>query len=226
VSFVDVVLSANTDVFEQILGGVQRFYDEVSAGMVRVDWKIAQPVTLHSIMAAYANGNGGRGIEEPNAATMARDALSQVSGQIQDFQPFDGDSDQHIDGFVVVHAGHPAESFTNDIASLIWSHRGFGVAGWAPNGYQVNEFLTVSEESPVGVWCHELGHLLFNWPDLYEGFDDNGPITHTWLSHVQRWLERPECGPSAWRLSSSPVFALENTPRMGWHRPCSSESCV
>ena len=35
-------------------------------------------------------------------------------------------------------------------------------------GVNVLGFLTVPEDAQIGVFAHELGHLLFEWPDLYD----------------------------------------------------------
>lgn len=33
---------------------------------------------------------------------------------------------------------------------------------------KVSTFLTIPEDAQRGVCCHELGHLLFGWPDFYD----------------------------------------------------------
>jgi len=67
----------------------------------------------------------------------------------------------------VIHAGAGAEvtGSTNDI----WSHK-WVLSGGAYNadGTNIFAYLTVPEDSRIGVCCHELGHLLFGFPDLYD----------------------------------------------------------
>ena len=180
-AFSDCAFTNTGNVVDGILRQVARYYDEVSGGRVHVTWQLVGPITLPNAVAVYANGDGGRGFAEPNARTMVRDALARISTTITNFASFDTDGDGKLDAFVLLHAGRPAESFPNERHQLIWSHRGFRAGGNTPDGRSVDEFLTVSEDSPLGVWCHELGHLLFDWPDLIEGTDENGqPITHTW----------------------------------------------
>ena len=41
-------------------------------------------------------------------------------------------------------------------------------------GTKVFAYLTVAENCQVGVCSHELGHLLFGWPDLYDVDDSSG----------------------------------------------------
>ncbi len=36
------------------------------------------------------------------------------------------------------------------------------------DGTNIFGYLTVPEDSKIGVCAHELGHLLFGWPDLYD----------------------------------------------------------
>jgi immune inhibitor A len=38
-------------------------------------------------------------------------------------------------------------------------------------------YLTVPEDAKLGVIAHELGHLLFGWPDLYDSGPKGGRVT-------------------------------------------------
>jgi immune inhibitor A len=159
-----------TDLFFSIgkveTGSVREFYAEASHGIVDLDGVVVGPYLLPHSMAEYANGESGVGDEEPNARTVARDALLAAAPEL-DFAPFDNDDNGFVDAFVVVHAGAGAEQ-TGDTDD-IWSHK------WVlPNGARevdgtkVYAYLTVPEDCRVGVCAHELGHLLFGWPDLYD----------------------------------------------------------
>jgi immune inhibitor A len=63
-------------------------------------------------------------------------------------------------------------------------------------------FLTVPEDAQVGVCVHELGHLLFGWPDLYDA-DYSSPGIGNWCVMAGGLFggnppgSRP-CHPSAW----------------------------
>jgi M6 family metalloprotease-like protein len=180
-AFTDASLTFQVQLLPRLLTFVADYYSEISSSNVRLRWHITKPVQLPHPTAYYANGHGGRGDDSPNARTMAADALNLITAEISDFASFDSDGDGAIDAFIIVHAGGAGESAANDESSLIWSHRGFRAAATAISGERLDEFITVSEQSPPGVWCHELGHLLFNWPDVTEGLTpDNHPITHTW----------------------------------------------
>lgn len=78
---------------------------------------------------------------------------------------------------LIVHAGGD-EAFTGD-PNDIWS---FAVSGhsWATNDGAVQlDIAVVSEQDPVGIFAHELGHSVFKWPDLYD-------YSHTW-EFVGHW---------------------------------------
>jgi len=147
-------------------GSTREFYTEASHGLVDLQGEVVGPYRLPLTIAEYAHGESGVGEAQPNARTMARDALVAANADV-DFGPYDNDGNGFVDAFVVVHAGGGAEQTgSNDD---IWSHK-WVLPGSARtvDGTQAYAYLTVPEDSKVGVCAHELGHLLFGWPDLYD----------------------------------------------------------
>jgi immune inhibitor A len=96
---------------------------------------------------------------------MARDAVV-VADPTVGFTPFDNNGDGFVDAFIVIHAGAGGEVTGN--SDDIWSHK------WTLDGgaravdqTKIFAYLTVPEDCKIGVCAHELGHLLFGFPDLY-----------------------------------------------------------
>ena len=147
-------------------GSVREYYREVTNNLVDIVGEVVGPYELPMTLAQYANGASGTGGAPPNARTMARDAAVASNPDVN-FAPYDNDSDGYVDAFIVIHAGPGAEATgsPNDI----WSHK-WVLSGGAYNadGTQIYSYLTVPEDSRIGVCCHELGHLLFGFPDLYD----------------------------------------------------------
>jgi immune inhibitor A len=146
---------------------VREYYAEITHGFVDIQGTVVGPFRLPKTMAQYANGQSGMGVAIPNAQTMARDALTAATPAIADWTVFDNDHDGFVDAFIVIHAGPGAEVTGN--VNQVWSHK------WTLNGgavavgaVQVFGYLTVPEDAHIGVCCHELGHLLFGFPDLYD----------------------------------------------------------
>ena len=147
-------------------GSVREYFQEVSHGLVDIAGQVVGPYRLPLTMAAYAHGESGTGNPLPNARTMALDAALAADPNV-DFTPFDNDNNGFVDAFIVVHAGAGAE-VTNS-PSDIWSHKWVLPQGeLSTDTKKIFAYLTVPEDSKIGVCCHELGHLLFGWPDLYD----------------------------------------------------------
>jgi len=147
-------------------GSVREYFREATNNLVDIVGEVVGPYQLPKTLAQYANGKSGTGISQPNARTMAQDAAVAANPNVN-FAPYDNDSDGYVDAFVVIHAGPGAETTGN--ANDIWSHK-WVLSGGAYNadGTQIYSYLTVPEDSKIGVCCHELGHLLFGFPDLYD----------------------------------------------------------
>jgi immune inhibitor A len=147
-------------------GSVKEYFKEASGGTISLEGQVVGPFKLGGTMAHYAHGDSGTGAAEPNARTMAREAAIAANPTVN-YGPFDNDGNGFVDAFVVIHAGPGAEQSGN--VNHIWSHK-WVLSGGALNadGTKIFAYLTVPEDARLGVCAHELGHLLFGWPDLYD----------------------------------------------------------
>ena len=129
---------------------------------------------------------------------MAREAAVQADAVV-DFKPYDNDGNGFVDAFIVVHAGRGAEETLD--ANDIWSHKWvFGGGALNADGTKVFGYLTVPEDSKIGVCAHELGHLLFGWPDLYDTDESSAGLGNWCLMAGGSWNGDGDipAHPSAW----------------------------
>ncbi|WHZ16401.1 MAG: Putative protease [Nitrospira sp.] len=147
-------------------GSVRDYYKEVTHGLIDMVGEVVGPFRMPKKLSEYAHGDSGTGNVEPNARTMAKDAADAANPTVN-FAQYDNDGNGFVDAFVVLHAGGGAEQTGN--VNDIWSHK-WVLSGGAYNadGTKIYAYLTVPEDCKIGVCCHELGHLIFGWPDLYD----------------------------------------------------------
>lgn len=145
---------------------VREYYADVTRGLVNIQGQVVGPFRMPKKLSEYAHGASGTGAALPNARTLARDAVVAADASVN-FGLYDNDGNGYVDAFIVVHAGPGAE--VTGSSGDIWSHK-WTLDGGAMNvdGTKVFAYLTVPEDSNIGVCCHELGHLLFGFPDLYD----------------------------------------------------------
>lgn len=216
--FSDKKMSATKAHFEELFfsqgkmatGSVRDYYKEVSNGLVDIQGQVVGPYRLPQKLSAYAHGESGMGSVLPNARTMARDAAKAADAAVN-FAPYDNDGNGFVDAFIVVHAGSGAEETGK--AGDIWSHKWVLDGGpYAADTTQIYGYLTIPEDGKVGVCAHELGHLLFGWPDLYD-IDNSSEGIGSWcLMAAGSWNgggDRP-CHPSAWCKSGQEWVTVAN----------------
>ncbi len=187
-------------------GSVREYFAEASSRKIDIIGEVVGPFMLPRPLVEYAHDESGTGVASPNARTMARDALAAAKAQV-DFAPFDNDGNGYIDAFIVVHAGPGAE--VTGSPDHIWSHKWVLPSEVPVNGKKVFAYLTIPDDARIGVCCHELGHLIFGWPDLYDtdgsseglgnwclmagGSWNNGGDTPShpsaWCKATQGWVE-------------------------------------
>lgn len=193
-------------------GSVRDYYREASHGLVDIVGEVVGPFRLPKKLSEYANGDSGTGSATPNARTMAYDAAVAANPSVG-FAQYDNDGDGFVDAFIVVHAGPAAE--VTGAATDIWSHK-WVLAGGAYNadGTKIYGYLTVAEDCKIGVCAHEIGHLLFGWPDLYDTDYSSSGLGNWCLMAGGSWNGGGDipCHPSAWcKVNQGWVSVLNQT---------------
>ena len=149
-------------------GSLRDYYSRASYGKVLISGEIHGPYELPEPYSYYTAGKSGTGSYPHNAQRMAEHAIAAASPEV-DFSQFDPNGDAYVDALIIVHAGRGAEAVpSSDRVDHIWSHKWVLSHKITQNGINLFAYLTVPEDGRLGVWAHELGHLLFQWPDLYD----------------------------------------------------------
>ena len=146
-------------------GSVREYFTDVTGGLITITGEVVGPYRMPDTLVNYANGDSGTGNTTPNARDLAEDAAAAANADV-DFSVYDNDGDGFVDAFIVLQAGPGAES-SGDV-DQIWSHKWVLRNPFDADGTQIYSYLVVPEEARIGVCCHELGHLLFGFPDLYD----------------------------------------------------------
>lgn len=176
VEFPDNRFTTDRSHFEQLLfsdgthptGSLRDYYTRASYGKVLISGEIHGPYELPNPYTFYAHGNSGTGSYPNNAQRMTEDAIAAANPDV-DFSRFDPNGDGYVDALIIVHAGRGAEAVpSSDRVNHIWSHKWVISRKVTHDDISIYGYLTVPEDGKVGVWAHELGHLLFQWPDLYD----------------------------------------------------------
>jgi immune inhibitor A len=141
---------------------------------------------------------------------MARDAVV-ASDPTVNFSPYDNNGDGFVDAFIVIHAGAGGEVTGN--SGDIWSHK-WVLDGGAKtvDGSQIFGYLTVPEDCKIGVCAHELGHLLFGFPDLYDTDGTSEGIGNWCLMAAGSWGGGGDTPshPCAWCKANQGWVSIDN----------------
>jgi len=154
-------------------GSMTEFYYENSYGQFGmigdvVGWyRAANSSTYYT---NFCDGSHGFAIYPHNAQKLVEEAVDLADPAV-DYSLYDNDGNGYVDGIFVVHAGSGYEE--SGSSCEIHSHQ-WNISPKYRDGVYVSTYSMEPEESaanqtlsPIGVFCHEFGHVL-GLPDLYD----------------------------------------------------------
>ncbi|MFD0259657.1 M6 family metalloprotease domain-containing protein [Kitasatospora indigofera] len=135
---------------------VREFFRAMSSDRLRFGNTVVGPFQMSRSRLTYANNEG----------LLAPEAIAAAVDAGVDFSRFDSQGRGIVDSICVLYAG-PTE-FAGDL----WPHstvfsRDVG-QGMRTQFHTVTSMGRTPAEQSIGTFCHESGHLLCRWPDLYD----------------------------------------------------------
>ncbi len=153
------------------VSSVKEYYKFVSNGAFDIQFDIFGWFEMPQNYDYYTGHKNGLYAPYPNnAQKLTQDAIAAADG-IVDFSPYDNDGNGSVDFLLVIHTGPGAEFTGSD--EDIWSHK-WNIPMVTVDGKRIFQYSMQPEyweqdfDMTVGVYCHELGHLIFGLPDLYD----------------------------------------------------------
>lgn len=150
-------------------GSMVEYYEEISYGAFSPAGTVTVWIEAPEPYSYYADGNYGMGGYPNNSQGLLEDCV-ELLDLVVDFSQFDNNGDGYAEGIFLVHAGPGAEETgdPNDIWSHAWYYSVETNDGVSTGRYSIEpEELYDGSLIPIGVFCHEYGHVL-GMPDLYD----------------------------------------------------------
>ncbi|MET0286410.1 MAG: M6 family metalloprotease domain-containing protein [Polyangiales bacterium] len=141
-------------------GSVRDYYFDVSNGKVDFQNEVVGFYRAKKTKAYYEGGNAYARSDE-----LFAEVIAGIDGEV-DFSKFDNDGDGRTDSISLVYAGEAVKW-----GQGLWPHAS-GSAIRA-DGVLLSRYMmsALSRKLALYTFVHEVGHMLFGWPDLY-GFGD------------------------------------------------------
>ncbi len=154
----DIDAWLNTKGYNQggLNGSVRDYYFDESNGIVDFQNEIFGFYRAKQTKAHYEGTNGYEGADELFGEIM------DYFDQTVDFSKYDNDKDGRTDAVSIVYAGQ-AETWGKGL----WPHA--SQSNQKRDGVTVARYMMTNLGTSLGLYTfsHEVGHMLFGWPDLY-----------------------------------------------------------
>jgi M6 family metalloprotease-like protein len=164
VNFKDVKTNITAAQVEEMLNGenytkngnfssVNKYFDLVSNGKLNYTNRVVGPVTLSKKRSHYVNNS------------LVKEALDLALDEGIDLSDFDSLDDGIVDSLIFLYAGPSV--FEGDI----WPHNGVRQLFFPrvrTHFYLLTGLGIDEEDLSIGTVCHEAGHLLCRFPDMYD----------------------------------------------------------
>jgi len=143
-------------------GSVRDYYYDVSEGnLTYTNFVPDAYFRAPNTKAYYCNPSVGYG---QRAQELIAAALDDLDASGFDFSQYDSNGDGVVDAVNCFYAGNTWNSW----AEGLWPHAGW--LQWYADGVHTERYQITNAGSALslGTFCHENGHMLMGWPDLYD----------------------------------------------------------
>jgi M6 family metalloprotease-like protein len=150
-------------------GSVRDYFYDVSDG--RLTYTNYTPPTYYRAQKTKSYYND-QTVQAPyRARELLLEALNSMNNAGFDFSQYDSNGDGYIDAINVFYAGETGSNW----AYGLWPHSS-GISFNADGVYSYNYQITnLGASLEIGTFCHENGHMICDFPDLYDyGYESNG----------------------------------------------------
>ncbi len=212
----------NTKGFQSgnVKGSVRDFYSEISNGQVDFVNEVYGIYRAKQTKAYYEGGSGYARAQE-----LIQEVLTAFDGEI-DFSKFDNDKDGKTEAISLLYAGRGLTW-----GQGLWPHA--GALNQKRDGVTLSRYMMtdMGDSYSLYVFCHEVGHMLFGWPDLYgvgdyclmgNRMNDANPVpVNDFFRADQGWIPLVD-------ISAADNLALKALPNGAGYRflnPARSQEC-
>ncbi len=143
-------------------GSVRDYFYDVSEGnLTYTNFVPTQYFRAPNTKSYYCNPSVGYG---QRAQELVAAALNNLDASGFDFSQYDSNGDGIIDAVNCFYAGNT----WNNWAEGLWPHAGW--LSWSADGVSTERYQisNAGSQLALGTFCHENGHMLMGWPDLYD----------------------------------------------------------
>jgi M6 family metalloprotease-like protein len=161
-------------------GSVRDYFYDVSGG------KVTYTNTVTTFYTAKHNKSYYDNLKIDDYSTsqeLANEALNWLKDAGFDFSTLTTDSNGYVKGVNMLYAGEADAGW----AKGLWPHQDYLSNTFTSNGVNVQRFELSNIGSDLSLFtiCHENGHLLFEYPDLYDyTYKSNGCGSYSLMSNV------------------------------------------
>ena len=150
-------------------GSVRDYFYDVSNGLL--DYTNFVPAQYYRAQLPKSYYNDTSAPYGERARELVLEALTDLDNSGYDFSQHDANGDNIIDALSVFYAGYRPGGW----AEGLWPHASvisFSADNVSTNRYQITD---MRDELKLRTFCHENGHMLCFWPDLYDyQYDSTG----------------------------------------------------
>ena len=190
-------------------GSVSDYFRDNSIGRCRYTNIVADYYRAQHPKSHYTNPAIPQGVR---ARQLIVEALSHLQANNFDFTPLTADSSGFVYAMNVYYAGEVVNNWAEGLWPHAW-HLGTPVLLAPGKSVFDYQFTDMSHQLTLGTFCHENGHMLCDYPDLYDyGSESSGAGAYCLMcaggninernpTHISAYLKRL----SGWAKSVTPI---------------------